>query len=939
MMAADLGTPDFYLEPAYLQSLADIAITKQGGLDNPLYQTAATAHDLTGFNSALNNYGLTGSGQTVVVIDSGIAYDHLALGGGFGANYRVVGGWDFAENDGNPYDDGPAGSHGTHVAGIIGGSTSQAQGVASGVDLVSLRVFNDQGQGYFSWVENALRWVHTNRNAFENPITTVNLSIGSGWNATTVPNWASLEDELAQLKADGIFVSVAAGNSFGQYNTPGLDYPAVSPYVVPVMSVNNDGSLSSFSQRLGTAIAAPGSSIRSTVPDYMGNMNGQADDYANFSGTSMASPYIAGASVLIREAMQLAGRTNITQDTIYNHMMQTADTFLDSATGLSYKRLNLQRALDTLVPADEYGNNTATAATWANAGSGSFNGMLNSRSDADYFRFVAGATGTVTINSTTRGEAALNWQINSTNGTTTATGNSVTLNVVAGETYTIGLTTTAGIGTYSLTLGGSSNSGGSSGGSNSGGSNNGGSNSGGSNSGNTFAPIGSTTNLGVVRSTTQTGITLLGDVWYRATASQAGTFTAEALLNTASPVTLSIYNSTGTLLKTQTLSTSSRIDLLVNNGQELVFKLSGNTSGVSLRLTNLVSQSGTTVTVNGTAGNDIFNVTRGAGWSVSVNDVVYTYTAAQAAIINVLGGDGNDSVTLTGTMYAETAIVRVGATTLLGAGYGVNAIGFEDVTVNGNGGNDVLMMFDSAGNDTLTANTSSVVMTGNGFQHTVNGCKIIAVAATAGGIDTAYVSDTAGNDLLVTSLQAFTLIGANYAVYTVGFEQTTITSIGGNDAAAMLDSAGNDVFTASPTTATMESAGTTTTLNGFEAVTAIASFGYDQATLIDSTGNDSFYYSATQAYGRGAGFSNTANGFDKVTMDASRGGTDTIDFFDSYGNDTFEADGNTGRLTSAGLEAIAIGFESVRLNGNYGTNTIVRRAATSYLFSINGSWR
>src|SRR5206468_6337446 len=90
-------------------------------------------------------FGLTGAGQTVAVIDSGIAYDHPALGGGLGTNYRVVGGWDFAENDANPYDDGPAGSHGTHVAGIIGSTDSRNPGVATGVDLVSLRVFDDQG--------------------------------------------------------------------------------------------------------------------------------------------------------------------------------------------------------------------------------------------------------------------------------------------------------------------------------------------------------------------------------------------------------------------------------------------------------------------------------------------------------------------------------------------------------------------------------------------------------------------------------------------------------------------------------------------------------------------------------------------------------------------------------------------------------------------------
>ncbi len=122
--------------------------------------------------------------------------------------------YDFAEGDADPYDDGIAGSHGTHVAGIIASRDSSCLGVASGVDLVSLRVFDDSGKGSFQWVEEALQWVHAHLNAFANPITTVNLSFGTTWNGETGPDWSIIEDELALLEADGVFIAVAAGNSF-----------------------------------------------------------------------------------------------------------------------------------------------------------------------------------------------------------------------------------------------------------------------------------------------------------------------------------------------------------------------------------------------------------------------------------------------------------------------------------------------------------------------------------------------------------------------------------------------------------------------------------------------------------------------------------------------------------------------------------------------------
>src|SRR5438046_2694337 len=93
----------------------------------------AEGHGWNDVAAVRQQYGLSGGHQTVAIIDSGIAYDHVALGGGLGQAYRVVGGWDFAENDANPYDDGPAGFHGTHVSGIVAADDRRHPGVAPGV--------------------------------------------------------------------------------------------------------------------------------------------------------------------------------------------------------------------------------------------------------------------------------------------------------------------------------------------------------------------------------------------------------------------------------------------------------------------------------------------------------------------------------------------------------------------------------------------------------------------------------------------------------------------------------------------------------------------------------------------------------------------------------------------------------------------------------------
>lgn len=319
----------------------------------PIHQDVLTNRAMSmiqaGVEETKRQFGLQGAGQTVAIIDSGIAYDHHALGRGFGADYRVVGGWDFAENDADPYDDGPGGYHGTHVAGIIASDARNREGIAPAVDLVALRVFDDFGKSDMGWTQSALQWVYDNRDAFENPITTVNLSLGASWNSETPPSWASLEDELAKLNRAGIVVVVSAGNSFQQHLTTGLAYPAASPFTFPVSSLDANGNLSDFSQRDDRIIAAPGRAIESAVPDFFFGKDGVTNDWAKSSGTSMATAFVTGAAILTREALEMAGRQEVSAEEIYQVLRETAGSTFDPLTNRNYRTLDVAAAVRSVL--------------------------------------------------------------------------------------------------------------------------------------------------------------------------------------------------------------------------------------------------------------------------------------------------------------------------------------------------------------------------------------------------------------------------------------------------------------------------------------------------------------------------------------------------------------------------------------------------------------
>ncbi|MEV4540209.1 S8 family peptidase [Micromonospora echinaurantiaca] len=228
-------------------------------------------------NLPLNNsytYPNTASNVRAYVIDTGVLYGHNDFGG------RAVSGFDAV--DGGSADD--CNGHGTHVAGTVGGS---AYGVAKGVQIVGVRVLNCQGSGTNAQVVAGIDWVTAN--AVKPAV--ANMSLGGGANS-------SIDTAVTNSINSGITYAVAAGNGdiFGNRQNACNYSPARVPSAITVGATQNNDAAASFSN-YGTCvdILAPGVNITSAW--HTGNTATNT-----ISGTSMASPHVAGAAALVLSA-------------------------------------------------------------------------------------------------------------------------------------------------------------------------------------------------------------------------------------------------------------------------------------------------------------------------------------------------------------------------------------------------------------------------------------------------------------------------------------------------------------------------------------------------------------------------------------------------------------------------------------------------------------
>ena len=225
------------------------------------------------------SYANTGSGVTAYILDTGILETHGDFAGRMATGVTAI-------SDGRGTTD--CNGHGTHVAGTVGGTT---WGVAKGVTLVPVRVLGCNGSGSNSGVIAGIDWVTAN--AVKPAV--ANMSLGGGASS-------ALDGAVANAVKAGITFVVAAGNS----NANACDYsPARAATAITVGATTSSDARASYSN-YGTCldIFAPGSSIKSAWYTSTTATN-------TISGTSMASPHVAGAA-----ALYLAANTGASPDQV-----------------------------------------------------------------------------------------------------------------------------------------------------------------------------------------------------------------------------------------------------------------------------------------------------------------------------------------------------------------------------------------------------------------------------------------------------------------------------------------------------------------------------------------------------------------------------------------------------------------------------------------------
>lgn len=325
---------------------AAAAVAKAAHLKHPFRDLSAQSHVEGKTWGATNiqapatwSRGYTGRDVVVAVVDTGVDYKHPDLKPNLWSNTREipnngvdddrngyvddVHGWNVIKRNNNPMD---RNGHGTHVAGIIAATKNDfgTTGIAYNAKIMPVQVLDKDGFGTQNQVAEGIRY------AVKNGADVINLSLGGEEAASS-----QLKQALVFAHQAGVVVVMAAGNERHTRGATKPDEPAgqaIDGLGIAVGAIDNLRRVAGFSNPAGnrqlTYVVAPGVNIYSTVPKgvYSWSNNSEAQGtYDFYTGTSMATPYVAGVV-----ALMLSANPRLTPTAVARILQQTAN-----ANGLS----------------------------------------------------------------------------------------------------------------------------------------------------------------------------------------------------------------------------------------------------------------------------------------------------------------------------------------------------------------------------------------------------------------------------------------------------------------------------------------------------------------------------------------------------------------------------------------------------------------------------
>mgnify|MGYP001560393163 FL=1 len=319
------------VEGIYLNKQAHISLSVSG----PVIKSDAV------WEQKVNDILITGAGQSVCVIDTGIEPSHVMFTGKIVAQkcYCGAGGpcCQGAFTSDNATDDN---GHGTHVSGIAAGKGPLVNGVAKDASIVAVKVCNSAGSCDYTDIASAIDYCIGSASTYNISVITMSLGDGGAY-ATQADCPTDLDAEIVAATSSNIAVTVASGNSG---STTGISYPACSPTATSVGSTSRDGlTISGFGERGPLLdVVAPGAGILSA---YLGG------GYTPLTGTSMATPHVAGIAALLAQHAKLTGipfKPALIEQFLENTSVSVSSfrkvdalaSLVKQATGITYNNTN-----------------------------------------------------------------------------------------------------------------------------------------------------------------------------------------------------------------------------------------------------------------------------------------------------------------------------------------------------------------------------------------------------------------------------------------------------------------------------------------------------------------------------------------------------------------------------------------------------------------------